>query len=457
MVTLEALKSDQLTGQKRLSLSENLTEIPSDLFKLADSLEILDLSNNQLSTLPDSFSQLRNLKIVFFNNNQFEEFPSVLAQCPNLSMVSFKNNRIARIEDEHLSPTFRWLTLTNNCIERLPPTIGTLSKLQKLMLAGNRLRTLPKELTNCKNLELIRLSANQLSDFPTELLTLPRLTWLAYAGNPFCQQTATVMDRNTGRSLPTIDWSELKVCESLGQGASGVIYKGKWTPPHSTSPTPTPQDVAIKLFKGEMTSDGSPLDEMQACLAAGNHPNLVTLLGKLAGHPDKKAGLIFSILPSTYTPLGHPPSLDSCTRDTYPEGTVFSISQILTIAQGMASVVAHLHDRGMMHGDLYAHNILVSEKGDSILSDFGAASFYDTTPPHVGTVLEKLEVRALGCLLDDLLTRCIPIQDSESAEAALFHRLHRLQLDCMSPVLVQRPRFRTICDGLTHMGLNPSA
>ena len=44
------------------------------------------------------------------------------------------------------------------------------------------------------------------------------------------------------------------------------------------------QEVAVKVFKGEVTSDGFPEDEMNACITAGNHEHLVKLIGKIKNH-----------------------------------------------------------------------------------------------------------------------------------------------------------------------------
>ena len=419
----------------RLALSDDLTEFPLEILDLADSLEILDLSNNRLSTLPNAFASLKKLRTVFFNTNQFEEFPKVLASCPNLSMVSFKGNQLKTISPEALSPNLRWLILTNNQLKSLPSTVGKLSQLQKLMLAGNQLQTLPEELANCKNLELIRLAANQLQTLPAWLFTLPRLSWLAYAGNPCCGPSKTQLST----SLATINPAELQLAEVLGQGASGVIYKGLWTAKNLT------QDVAVKLFKGDITSDGLPLDEMQACIAAGTHLNLVNVLGKLSQPIDGKAGLVFSFISADYTNLGGPPSLASCTRDTYSAGAIFTVPVILKITHGVASAVAQLHTQGIMHGDLYAHNILVNNQGESILGDFGAASFYDPADRVSGPALERLESRAYGCLLEDLLDRCVSNAKGNEAMA----QLRDLQQRCMAPIPDERPLFGAICQRLT--------
>ena len=70
METLDLLRSGQLAGSKGLNISCSLTQFPSEILALADSLEILDLSNNHLKTLPDEFERLKHLKIVFFTNNR---------------------------------------------------------------------------------------------------------------------------------------------------------------------------------------------------------------------------------------------------------------------------------------------------------------------------------------------------------------------------------------------------
>jgi len=282
METIDLLRSGQLQGIKRLDLAAGLTEFPIEIFDLADSLEILNLSDNHLRSLPADLGRLHKLKIIFLSNNDFEEVPEVLADCPNLSMVGFKSNKIRVLGENVLPLGVRWLILTDNQLEQLPKSIGRLHGLQKLMLAGNQLRSLPDEMAACQNLELIRLAANRLESLPNWLFTLPRLSWLAYAGNPFCIA-------NLSPTVPTISWADLTLSDTLGEGASGVISKGLWQ-----SPAQPQTDVAIKIFKGAMTSDGTPADEMNACLAAGGHPHLVGALGKIGGFPDNRSGLILS-------------------------------------------------------------------------------------------------------------------------------------------------------------------
>ena len=433
MQTLQQLQSGELIGATKLKLSCGLTEFPRDILELADTLEYLDLSGNNLSALPADFSRLKKIKIAFFSDNPFTEIPEVLGALPKLEMLGFKANQIEVIPENSLAPTLRWLILTNNRIEKLPKSIGNCKNMQKLMLAGNKLQELPIELAACKKLELLRVSANELTEIPDWLFKLPHLSWLAFARNP-CVKQEKLPD-----NLPEISWKVLELEEQLGAGASGVISKANW----QKTVAEKAEKVAVKVFKGEVTSDGLPADEMQACMAAGKHPNLVQVLGKISDHPEQKQGLVLKLIPNGFKNLGNPPSFESCTRDTYLEGTEISWQAILNIISGIAFAAAQLHERGMMHGDLYAHNILIDENSFPLFGDFGAATIYDKEDLFAAT-FEKLEVRAFGCLLEELLDRLV----DKNSDRKTVTKLLRLKQDCMQEHISERPDFATICKQL---------
>lgn len=427
---MEALRAGQLAGSKEVRICAGLEEFPREVLDLADSLEILDLSGNRLHELPDDFSRLRKLRIVFFSQNHFQEFPRVLAQCPDLEMVGLKSCRIGSVQDDALPANLRWLILTDNQLERLPDSIGDRPRLQKLMLAGNQLRELPRTLSRCRNLELLRISANRLEAFPDWLLDMPRLSWLAWSGNPFCAQ-------HEERELPPeIDWTGLELESILGSGASGVISRAQV---RSTS-----RAVAVKVFKGSVTSDGYPEDEMAASIAAGRHPNLVNVEGRIANHPEDRHGLVLSLIPPQYRNLGGPPSFESCTRDVFATGVTLPVDQILSIARGVASLMAHLHARGVNHGDLYAHNILIDPAGHPLKGDFGAASLLDGFAPNCRESLQRLEVRAYGCLLDDLLG----LLHASEAKSPVLAPVRAMRDGSMTETVNARPSFREIAKEL---------
>ncbi|WP_214508989.1 leucine-rich repeat-containing protein kinase family protein [Pseudomonas brassicacearum] len=430
MHTLAQLRAGQLSGITRLDLACGLTEFPREIFDLADSLEILNLSGNQLDTLPDDLHRLTRLRVLFCSDNRFTELPECLGRCSALTMVGFKANRIAHVAGAALPPLLRWLILTDNCVSQLPDELGQRPSLQKLMLAGNRLRQLPASLGQCHRLELLRIAANQLSELPQWLLTLPSLSWLAYAGNPLeTQAEAAALNTTT-----PIEWSHLELQQQLGEGASGVIHQALWQTPGQAA-----RKVAVKLYKGQMTSDGSPLHEMHACITAGRHSNLIEVLGQVAGHPEQQAGLVMALIEPSYRNLAGLPSLASCSRDVYPDELRLSAPTALRIAHGIASVAAHLHRQGITHGDLYGHNILCDDQGDCLLGDFGAASFHATTDNLQTRALQRIEVRAFGILLGELLARIEPALGVEELEA-----LQDLQARCCQPDVLARPGFDEI-------------
>ena len=437
MHTLEQLRAGELAGTKRLDLAAGLTEFPREIFGLADTLEVLNLSGNALSALPDDLGQLHKLRVLFCSDNHFTEVPAVLGQCPLLSMVGFKANRIRTLPAAALTPALQWLILTDNQLEALPAEIGSCQALQKLMLAGNRLQELPQGLAACTKLELLRIAANQLTELPVWLLAMPRLSWLAYAGNPFCEQAEAA----ASPARATIAWTDLLVAQQLGEGASGIIYQAQWQRQGAPS-----ANVAVKLFKGAVTSDGLPHSEMAACVSAGTHPNLIAVEGQISHHPAGAEGLVLELIGPAFENLAGPPSLQSCTRDVYAPGTAFDLDTALQIAQGVAAAATHLHARGILHGDLYAHNILVTAAGHALLGDFGAACFFAPHALATAPGLQRLEVRAFACLLEELLERCTAAPATQGALEAVWE----LQRRCAQPAVAARPLFAEIGQILAH-------
>jgi hypothetical protein len=421
MQTIQQLRDGDLKGVKSITLSCGLSEFPLELFELEETLEILDLSENNLSSLPVDFGRFKSLKIAFFSKNNFAVFPSVLCDCPSLTMISFRSNRMKQIPEDSIPIGTRWLILTDNLLEELPKSIGSCVNLQKVALAGNRLRELPDEMQACQKIELLRISANSLKVFPSCLLSLPRLSWLAFAGNP-----CSIIE-NTVQNFQRIPWEELEVLQQLGEGASGVISKAIWKSEET-------KEVAVKVFKGEVTSDGLPEDEMRLCMAAGLHENLVLIIGEVVNHPDNKKVLLMELISSEYGNLGNTPSFESCTRDVFPLESFFSMAEILNIGMSVVSAMVHLHEKGIMHGDLYAHNTMVDSIGNALLGDFGAATMYDKNS-DIAAIWERFDVRAIGCLLDDLL----PFVPSEEKETEAKDALEELRDKCLLPTILERP------------------
>lgn len=429
MHTLAQLRAGELAGIRRLDLSDDLVEFPREIYALADTLEVLNLSGNQLQSLPHDLPRLKQLRVLFCSDNRFTELPAVVGECAALEMVGFKANHIRRVPAAALSSQLRWLILTDNGVEELPADIGRCTRLQKLMLAGNQLSRLPEAMAGCVGLELLRIAANRLDTLPSWLFDLPRLSWLAYAGNPFSDVSEA--EAVAEHPAANIEWQQLSLQAQLGEGASGVIHRALWQRDQSAAARP----VAVKLFKGAVTSDGLPRSEMDACIAAGRHPNLIPIQGCISGHPRATPGLVMQLIPAEFRNLAGPPSLASCTRDVYAQGTHWSADTALKMARGIASAATHLHTRGILHGDLYAHNTLWNGGGDCLIGDFGAASFFARDESQASLALQRIEVRAYGCLLEELLQHC----DESPTHHPVLTKLDAVRRCCLDPQPSARP------------------
>ena len=422
MNTLEALNSGSLVGSTHIKLACGLTTFPQALFDLTDTLEVLDMTDNKLSSLPDDFSAFKKLRILFLSNNNFSELPTVLAQCPSLSMIGFRNNQIETVAENALPLGTRWLILTDNALETLPDSMGDLPLLQKCMLSGNRLTSLPTTMHQCHNLELLRIAVNRLEALPVFLLDLPKLSWLAYSGNPFCAKHP-----NCDSSLTKVAWDRLEIQELLGEGASGLIYKALYDS----------KEVALKIFKGDITSDGLPQEEMDINISLGRHTHLVDVLAQVTAHPEGKDVLMLELIPPHFYNLGLPPTLETCSRDVYPTGLSLTLDKTLKILQGVADAAVHMHAHGIMHGDFYAHNIMIDDNANAILGDFGGASYFEPKNIEVSHALERLEVRAFGCLVEELLA----LSNEDKSNEKLKQKLISIKEKSLNPLCKARPLF----------------
>ena len=136
------------------------------------------------------------------------------------------------------------------------------------------------------------------------------------------------------------------------------------------------------------------------------------------------------LIPAGWRALGGPPSLESCTRDVYAPELRLAAPAALGLARRVAAALAHLHGRGVLHGDVYAHNILWDgAEGQAVLSDFGAASLL---PPEAAVRLTGLEARAFGLLAEELLAVA-------PAEDPALTSLREVAARCLTPRPADRP------------------
>lgn len=400
-------------------------DFPNDIFKHAGEIEILDASNNNFTDLPDNLPALKNMRVAFLSGNHFTKFPSVLALCEKLEMIGLKSCGIEYIPEYSLPPSLRGLILTDNNLTGLPASIAELTALQKLMLTGNNLREFPAPITEFKNLELLRISDNGLEKPPLKLSSMPKLAWCADSGNNYNQTSNLESLRVT-----KYDWSDILFGQKLGESAKNVVYAA----------TISGKEVAIKLFGKGITTDGSSENDILASLLVGSHPNIIGGLGTIVSAPDGQEGLVMPIIHRNFKPLGYPPNLTDLTRDSYAPDLELASETSMTIACDIARALSHMHAAGVMHGDVYAHNILTDASGRSIIGDFGAASVYDKNSKDE-IWREKIDVMGYGRLVDELIMHTIA---NAADELAIIERLKLVVSECCKEASSERLTFKDI-------------
>jgi len=249
------------------------------------------------------------------------------------------------------------------------------------------------------------------------LLKLPNLRWVALSRNPFLNDVIEKRASSSSSSLEILDDPILEDTKwpILGEGAGGVTRRVRWK-------TNNDMDVAVKTFVGELTSDGSPLDEKAISVAASSlrHESLIQLFGE-----TKMTGSLVMEFLDGFQALAGPPSMESCSRDVYTSDQITAIQQRRQkegvveenegssqesfpwkIVQNLFHVLYQLHSEiGICHGDFYGHNILISSLTESVkLSDFGAAFFYDNKDSEYGKLLQQIELRSYGVLVNEMMT-----------------------------------------------------
>ncbi len=350
-------------------------------------VRIIEANNWWLTKLPDNFSHFQDLKALFFQNQWFEEVPWVLSNIEWARIISLKWCKgLARWPKWTLPTNSNWIVMSWTPITEIPDDIENFINLRKFALVWTLLRDLNDKLQWCSSIELLRISAWKFDIFPEWIFDLPKLAWYSDWWNPWSFNTKTIPD------IPNIFINDIEILEKIWESPSSSVYKARIKS--------SQEEVAVKLFKWELTSDWYPEDDMKSAIASWNHNNLIKIIGNITDLIEWKKWLVLWLVWHEYKKLWNPPSLESCTRDTFDENTKFSQEFILQVLKDISNACAHLHSRWIMHWDIYAHNILSNQNWNSLLWDFWAASFYNN---RNWNKQELIDVRAFWYLIEDLL------------------------------------------------------
>lgn len=170
-----------------LSSNENLISIPKEIGQLSK-LRILNLEGTRVKEIPKEIGQLSDLRVLKLTEAGVEEIPKEIGQLSKLKELDLSFNKISRLPKElYQLSNLKELYLGANEIAEIPQEIGQLSKLVRLHLHNNNLLELPMEIGKLTHLKYMDISNNSLSSLPQTISQLHNLKILDLYGNKFAK------------------------------------------------------------------------------------------------------------------------------------------------------------------------------------------------------------------------------------------------------------------------------
>jgi serine/threonine protein kinase/Flp pilus assembly protein TadD len=212
----------------------------------------------------------------------------------------------------------------------------------------------------------------------------------------------------------TVVAKKYKIIKKVGEGGMGVVYKAKDTRLKRT--------VALKFLPAELTQDKEAkkrfIQEAQAA-AALNHPN-ITIIHEI----DEAENQTFIAMEYIE---------GQSLKDKLKDGRL-SIEEAKDMVIQVAEGLKEAHEKGIVHRDIKPANIMLTEKGQAKITDFGLAKLSwgaDLTKSStiMGTVAymspeqakgeevdHRTDIWSLGAMLYEMLTGERPFKkDKEQA------------------------------------------
>jgi serine/threonine protein kinase/tetratricopeptide (TPR) repeat protein len=202
--------------------------------------------------------------------------------------------------------------------------------------------------------------------------------------------------------------SHYRILEKIGEGGMGVVYKAEDTRLKRT--------VALKFLPKEFTKDTPAIErfmlEAQAA-AALDHPNICTIY-EINESEDQ-----------TFISMAY---IKGKSLKEKIESGPLEIEEALNIAAQVAEGLQEAHEKGIVHRDIKPGNVMITEKGQAKITDFGLAKLeWGTDLTKTATIMgtaaymspeqargEKVDLRtdiwSLGCVLYEMLTGKRPFQ-----------------------------------------------
>src|SRR5262249_42739926 len=144
----------------------------------------------------------------------------------------------------------------------------------------------------------------------------------------------------------------LRLLERIGSGAFGEVFRA-WD-------TRLEREVALKLLPTASSSDSeieSSIIREGRLLAKVRHQNVITIYG--AEQIGDRVGIWMEFVRG------------QTLEQLLQRGGVFSALEAVDIGLDLCRAVSAVHEAGVLHRDIKAHNVTRAEDGRVVLMDFG--------------------------------------------------------------------------------------
>jgi len=166
-----------------------------------------------------------------------------------------------------------------------------------------------------------------------------------------------------------------RILKEIGKGGMGVVYKAEDTKLHRT--------VAIKALSADLVGDEKArarfLREARAASAI-DHPNICTVY-----EVNEAEDVMFFVMQY----------IDGKTLKKFIGGRPLPLDQALEFSLEMADALAEAHRRNVIHRDIKCSNIMLNERNQLKILDFGLAKLIKPSTISSEDV-ETLELTAVG-------------------------------------------------------------